>query len=564
MSCKVCDGDWDKYEWRTRKSTFWNMNPKRTRGSRVLSYDQIMWLTSIFFTVEGNIHLLCQGHLLQLARIGSTVLGKLRRVAVKNLAGEIDAAIAEEFSQHRPPPSTKTEIEHPWVLIQFRDWLKLATEPSADGEVYELCCFCPTRRDAHRHFCTYLENVYKGLRSQVNTISLSTFRRFLSDYAPNVRTKGLREDVCNTCYLYMNSRNSLSMALSHVEKADSREALKKKEDELEKLRIDYQVHMQEQIAQKEYYRRQRVMAKKDWEKRRSRLPCLKVPFASRPRCASPTTIHISLDAQTIRRLPLIGSGDQPERFYFLQKIKLFTLGVVDEGREEGICFIWDQITGGIGGMSANRICSVLHHFLDRAYAGEQKMLITVDNCGVNKSYYLLGFAHHLVQSGYFHEVEFHFLVEGHTRMSCDAMFGWSSCVLKRSRCCSVEEVAQILNKRGPKPVRYSAIPVPAHHLFGFKRDLEARYRQVHGIKDFYSFLITRREGERVLSTPRVLAKRLSTDADSVDITDKLVRRFIPGRIQAAPIPPAAVPEPLRDSLREQVDFFPGSKMPYTE
>lgn len=537
------------------------MNPERLRYPKTrLTHEQADWLSACFFDLDGEHRELCRAHFIELTHTGQGVINHLKEIAKRRLAGESLDAFTEGFVHKRASPPTKTEISCPWMLEQFHMWMKSVTAYDPVKKVYVFACFIPSIYGAHREFLEHLRSHSDKSESQPDTITFVVFRRFLKEYAPDVKLRKLRPDTCNTCFKYTHTADSFAKWRAHFAVPEPTE-LSRKEAEVAQAKADYDTHVAEAKAQKAHYRDRRAAAKLSALNRRLESRQLGLRLNSRRRRTSDTLIHISVDAQKIMRLPSIGIGDQPGRFYYLQKIKLYNMGVVDEGTGKGICFLWDQVTHGSGGTSGDHVCSAIYHFLQRAYVGDKKLLVTVDNCKVNKSFYVLGFCHHLALLGYFDEVELHFLVEGHTRMAPDRMFGWCSSRLKRTRVCSVEEVAAVLNKRGLRPPTYCAIPLVPGDLFGFKAALEPRYKEVANIAKYYSFLFTRAPRTGIV---QVNAKKTSDSSRSVDITSQLVRSLFHEDLQPRPIAPAPLDKKTIKDLRQCAEYFPDSKMPHID
>ena len=134
--------------------------------------------------------------------------------------------------------------------------------------------------------------------------------------------------------------------------------------------------------------------------------------------------HFSFDyAQSISICHL---ADQPGPFYFLsgRKIRLFGIGI--EHLQCQFNFLIDE--GLSVGKGSNSVCSILHHLLavmDLA-KDQRKICIHADNCGAQGKYkFVLGFFIYLVAKGEFDEIELAFMVAGHTKFYCDAVFGLS-------------------------------------------------------------------------------------------------------------------------------------------
>ena len=97
-------------------------------------------------------------------------------------------------------------------------------------------------------------------------------------------------------------------------------------------------------------------------------------------------LHLSVDAMQVQHLPTIHTL-QAHSLYFLLKEKLYLMGVVNEGTEEGVAFIWDQTEGPT---TTNHVLSAIWSYIIAYGGGKRRLRLTMDNCGVNKSYVFAG------------------------------------------------------------------------------------------------------------------------------------------------------------------------------
>ncbi len=124
-------------------------------------------------------------------------------------------------------------------------------------------------------------------------------------------------------------------------------------------------------------------------------------------------------------MPYFGSAQPGETYYFTPKtINLF--GIVDCNEEKEVLhgYCYGEEDGHKGG---NNVASLLmKHLEDRGLLSGVKrcrLNIVMDNCsGQNKNNMVLRLAAYLVEKGHFAQVDFIFLVVGHTKNVADRLF----------------------------------------------------------------------------------------------------------------------------------------------
>jgi hypothetical protein len=81
-------------------------------------------------------------------------------------------------------------------------------------------------------------------------------------------------------------------------------------------------------------------------------------------------MHLSVDAMRIRYFPHIGFDAQAHSTYFLNKMKMFTMGVVDEGSERGVNYVWDNVHGST---ACVHVLSSIWRYIQSYGRGERKL-----------------------------------------------------------------------------------------------------------------------------------------------------------------------------------------------
>jgi hypothetical protein len=137
-------------------------------------------------------------------------------------------------------------------------------------------------------------------------------------------------------------------------------------------------------------------------------------------------ITIVVDYCQNMEMPFFGK-DQPGETYYYTPKTINLLGIVDCSKEKEIlhAYAYSEEEGGKGG---NNVASlIMKHLQDRGLLEEGKkrkqLNIVMDNCpGQNKNNFVLRLAPYLQEKGHFAEVNFIFLVAGHTKNVADRLF----------------------------------------------------------------------------------------------------------------------------------------------
>lgn len=95
------------------------------------------------------------------------------------------------------------------------------------------------------------------------------------------------------------------------------------------------------------------------------------------------TLHLSVDAMRTMKFPEFRDSPQAQEIFFMNGIKVHSLGVYDEGAEKGYCYLWDE-TGGT--VCADTIINILWRHIQTYRRGQKKLRWTFDNCSTNKNW----------------------------------------------------------------------------------------------------------------------------------------------------------------------------------
>ena len=128
----------------------------------------------------------------------------------------------------------------------------------------------------------------------------------------------------------------------------------------------------------------------------------------------------------------------------MNRMKIYLMGLVDEGSEQGKAFIWDE---SLHATTTNHLMTCIWMYILCHHEGQKKLRMTLDNCSVNKCYMLIAFIVSLVIFGFFDEIDLCWLVVGHTKFSPDRMFGLISSALRTSDVTTKQGWSELVSKQ---------------------------------------------------------------------------------------------------------------------
>jgi hypothetical protein len=130
---------------------------------------------------------------------------------------------------------------------------------------------------------------------------------------------------------------------------------------------------------------------------------------------------LSIDAMELFQLPFFGRSAQAQELYYKRKMSMTPMGISDEGKEQAWIYFYDQRSGKT---NSNHVISLLDRHIETHNPGFRKLTINMDNCTVNKNFFMVTYCFMLVESDYFEEVQLHWMIAGHTKFSPDRAFAW--------------------------------------------------------------------------------------------------------------------------------------------
>ena len=93
--------------------------------------------------------------------------------------------------------------------------------------------------------------------------------------------------------------------------------------------------------------------------------------------------HISIDAMRQLTIPTFGATDQPSPTYYHTGVSLTPMGVSDEGTGNTTIYCYD---GTCPKTCSDSVVSCIDRYLEANRSGCKHLVISMDNCPVNKSY----------------------------------------------------------------------------------------------------------------------------------------------------------------------------------
>ena len=224
------------------------------------------------------------------------------------------------------------------------------------------------------------------------------------------------KDACDSCVTYWKAKRAFLQSLRSGPPSPEKRA------EFLHLHQKWNSHIQFSYNERDYYKAKKLEAKE------------------------PTSewLHLSVDAMRICYLPNISFGPQAHSLYFMNRLKVYLMGVFNEGSVTGHGLIWDET---LRSTSSNHVMTCLWTYILLNGVRQRKLRLTLDNCAVNKSYLFVAFCVALVAFEIFEEIDLCWLVVGHTKFSPDRMFGLISSALRVSDVTTKEKWCEIISTK---------------------------------------------------------------------------------------------------------------------
>src|SRR6266542_2427232 len=276
----------------------------------------------------------------------------------------------------------------------------------------------------------YTVIMYKFIKISMEeacVIAESTFTKIWKILIPSLQFMTSKSDLCETCELM---------------KLDIQYA---REDE-KKLAImeNYLAHLNRAKQECDYYNANIMHAVEDG-KCNPNINNSQILFKTFEDSA-----HIAYDwAQNVQ---ISYSPQQVISLFFKNPRKVHLFGVYNTGNfphTEQTNYVIDEAEMPDNGKlekGVNCTLSLVWHAIQKYNYGENKLIITCDNCiGQNKNNYSLFFYSWLIDSGIYDEVELNFMIPGYIKFICDSCFGLIKIFYQKSKVNTVDDVVSIIN-----------------------------------------------------------------------------------------------------------------------
>lgn len=266
---------------------------------------------------------------------------------------------------------------------------------------------CTVKKIYINYFKWMLEHNYPE-----TVISQDKFSRlFREDY--NIKFKGLRTDVCTTCYIF-----------------------KIQIDDLKKQNLPYGDIQEMKSSHLKLAAQPKKLLKK------AEGVC-SLEELNETRC-------IAVDLQQTLPCPRLHAGTA----FFKRKLWLYNFCIYDCTYQIGNMYVWDETTAGRGSVE---IASAIIKWIKREEDIGRKFFTTrkifCDNCkGQNKNIFIVLMALQLVHQQSLKRVEIIFMISGHSYMPCDRAFGSiENLIRKQKAICSVNEYLKVIKDAANPP-----------------------------------------------------------------------------------------------------------------
>jgi len=207
--------------------------------------------------------------------------------------------------------------------------------------------------------------------------SWRTTLRLLREHFPQVKRAQHTKDACNYCVLYQKEVISYNKWKAQIKISSGPQF----DDRLKKLKTAeaaFERHRCLARTEFQHYKSSKEQATKNWTDTRQHRNC-----QQSDRCVLDAWIHLAVDAMRTQKLPHFGARPQPNETYYLEKLSIYNLGIVDEGASVGLGYLWDET---LGAVSANHVINTIWFWIFANYRGEKFLRWTFDNCSVNKNF----------------------------------------------------------------------------------------------------------------------------------------------------------------------------------
>jgi hypothetical protein len=371
-------------------------------------------------------------------------------------------------------------------------------------------------------------------------LAFSSYLSFWNRHYPKLRVQKASEDICGACFRFQHRMNALKERIEEIQAA-------RDDDEFDEagFQVAKEAHQMEaagdddvpELTRREYSELTAVSSPEEDElvaeldsiskhvkEARAQRELANEYLKKSKEDATNNTPHgertyaMCADFAQNMEVPSFNS-EQPGETYYFSPLTVNVFGIAEEFTKPGTAtmtaFAYPEYDGKKGG---DNVASLIMHFLgmhgllDEEKGPGGKLVFIMDNCsGQNKNRMVLRLGGALVDLGYFKEVEFVFLIVGHTKNMCDRLFNLLKINYRKKNIYTVRQLIESCNE----VPQVTAIQAEPGWFRNFDDYLDKYYRRLDKIKtkEWHIFNHSRYKLEPPLSTLKVRTSNLE-DADS--------------------------------------------------
>ena len=306
-------------------------------------------------------------------------------------------------------------------------------------------------------------------------VGFVTFCNLWNQTAPYIVVAKPMTDLCWVC---QENNTALYRSMNNSE-----------EEKQEKL-VEQLKHIKEAKSARQYYDKQliesaRVIADNNLDLGKRHMPC-----------SFQGTMHYSFDYAQQLHYPT--DPFQPGPIYFKTCRKCAIFGVCIDGIPLQYNYLIDECMD--TGKGANSTISYLHSFLRDHGLGETDVKFHADNCtGQNKNNTFMHYLLWRVITERHREIEYSFMIAGHTKFACDGCFGVLKSKVKKSFVSSVYDIYMAVEKSSEEKGCNMAELVGTHDgkvmikCYDWTRYMSTYFKKLEGIKKYHHFTFSHTE-----------------------------------------------------------------------
>lgn len=335
----------------------------------------------------------------------------------------------------------------------------------------------PGRIPSHAEFKAYRfpstltqRDLYEGYKEACieegyDVIAMSTFVEYWKTACPDIGMMGKYTDVCDLCRSHVH----LLGKLATIENEEERENYKEQ-------------HAQVIVEHLRHVKEERTAYNESVEHAR-------LAYQDNP--DAPEEIMLTFDFAECKTFPYYRL--QPQSLHFKSRRKGHLFGIQDEGKSSTTNYLFDESDVAAVGKGADCVISMIFHYLQHYVPPTSSVRLQCDNCGgQNKNKHMIRFIAWIVWSLQAPDVTLAFMVEAHSKFSCDRSFGVFSRTFTRSdRVESIHDCIPLMIKASTKfePVLVHDYITGERNVdwYSFGAFLEPFFKTIDGIKKYHIF-----------------------------------------------------------------------------